>query len=84
VRDGEDGYLFPPGDARALAERLLALSKDPSVLAAMRERLSGRAHKSLAENAAEYEALYSELLGSVRGPDLRPACPRTEKIGEIK
>lgn len=84
VRDGEDGYLFPPGDGKALAERLLALSKDPSVLAAMRERLSERAHKSLAENAAEYEALYSELLGSVRGPDLRPACPRTEKTGEIK
>jgi glycosyltransferase involved in cell wall biosynthesis len=35
VRDGETGYLVPPGDARALAERIGELLGD----AALRARL---------------------------------------------
>ena len=87
VRDGEDGYLFPPGDALALAGRLRALAKDPSPLEGMRARLLARAHKSLAENAAEYDGLYQELLGAgQRGQDayLLPSGPRTEKLTEVR
>ncbi|MGE5357850.1 MAG: glycosyltransferase family 4 protein [Bacteroidales bacterium] len=29
VRDGVDGLLFPPGDARALADALVSLARDP-------------------------------------------------------
>ena len=35
VRDGETGYLVPPGDAAALAERIGALLEDPAARARM-------------------------------------------------
>jgi GT2 family glycosyltransferase/glycosyltransferase involved in cell wall biosynthesis/2-polyprenyl-3-methyl-5-hydroxy-6-metoxy-1,4-benzoquinol methylase len=83
VRDGVDGYLVPPGDAAALAERLRALAKDPAPLEAMRARLSGRATKSLAENAAEYAGLYRELLGAAgrkQAAALIPSVSRAEAL----
>jgi glycosyltransferase involved in cell wall biosynthesis len=84
--DGEDGYLFPPGDAPALAERLRALAKDPSPLDAMRARLLSRRTKSLAENAAEYDGLYQELLSAAsrrQESSLRPSGPRATEIGSL-
>ena len=44
VRHGVTGYLVPHGDARALADRMLALAGDPALV----ERL-GRAARSFAE-----------------------------------
>lgn len=35
ITDGENGYLFGPGDARALAARIEALATDPALLARM-------------------------------------------------
>ena len=35
VRDGETGYLAPPGDAAALSERIGALIGDPAARARM-------------------------------------------------
>lgn len=44
VRDGETGYLVPHGDWKTLADRMLALAADPSLV----ERL-GRAARTFAE-----------------------------------
>ena len=43
VRDGENGLVFPPGDARALAERLAELLADP----ARRDALGTRARATV-------------------------------------
>ena len=72
VRDGETGYLVPPGDAAALAERLGALLGDE----ALRKRIgaAGRAWtlemftwEKVAERVLE---CYERALGGERG--LRP------------
>lgn len=44
IEDGEDGILFPPGDAEALAERIRELRRD----AALRMRLGARAREKAA------------------------------------
>jgi len=44
VRDGVTGYLVPHGDVQALADRMLALAADPSLV----DRL-GRAARTFAE-----------------------------------
>jgi L-malate glycosyltransferase len=65
VRDGETGYLVPPGDEARLAERLSALVADPE----LRARL-GAAGRALAtrcydwnENAQIMAELYAGLVG---------------------
>jgi glycosyltransferase involved in cell wall biosynthesis len=35
ITDGETGFLFPPGDAAALRERVCYLAERPSLIAAM-------------------------------------------------
>lgn len=48
VQDGENGFLFPPGDVGALRERLLRIVQDPDLVARLSARtrppLSIRAH----------------------------------------
>jgi glycosyltransferase involved in cell wall biosynthesis len=44
VRDGETGFLVPHGDARALADRMLALAADPALVSRL-----GRAARTFAE-----------------------------------
>ena len=62
VTDGETGLLLPPGNAEALARRLLEVIDDP----ALRERL-GAASAGLAERfgasaaVARLEELYATL-----------------------
>jgi len=58
VRDGETGYLAPPGDARALAERIGALLGD----AALRERL-GAAGRAWALEMFTWERVVERVLG---------------------
>jgi glycosyltransferase involved in cell wall biosynthesis len=43
VRDDEFGWLFPPGDAPALARQLLTLAKDPDLRAKLGRRARARA-----------------------------------------
>jgi glycosyltransferase involved in cell wall biosynthesis len=71
VRDGEDGLLVPPGDAEALAERIIQLLGDPARRQAMgragclrveREFLASRVTKRV-------EDLYSFMLND---PDRAP------------
>ncbi len=62
-RDGETGFLVPPGDTQVLTNRLLQLAKDP----ALRETLGRRGqtfvreHFSAARMVDELHALYLRL-----------------------
>jgi len=63
VRDGENGFLVPPGAPAALARRLVDLLADP----ALRRRMGERGREiverefSLAQMRFSYDALYQEL-----------------------
>jgi glycosyltransferase involved in cell wall biosynthesis len=64
VADGETGYLVPPGDANALADRLLALLRDEAIRARM-----GRAGRERMRDAFSFEAqaaAYVRLFESLR------------------
>lgn len=72
ITDGEDGVLVPPGDARALADALERLWREPASAAAMARR--GRC-KALAQFSRErmtqrYEELFLSLL-TRGGPERR-------------
>ncbi len=66
VRDGETGYLVPPNDPDALAERLAHLFKHPKLLAVFRRQAIRRANdlftweKVGAAVAALYEGVLAE------------------------
>ncbi|GEM_PF-2091306 len=64
IVEGETGFLFPSGDAGALAERLKELSRDRGALGRVRAELAGRRCKTIERNGEEYAAVYSELLGA--------------------
>ena len=65
MRDGENGFLVPPGAPAALARRLLELLDDAPLRARMGAR--GRAiverEFSLEQMRASYDALYEDLTG---------------------
>lgn len=63
VRDGENGLLVPPGDARALAEALDRLAGDGELRARMGRRALEvqRAEFSMDRFRAEYAAFYRSL-----------------------
>ncbi len=60
VHDGENGYLFPPGDSAAAADRIeRVLRLDPEVRAAMqRAALDTVKPHSLEHTLDVFEALY--------------------------
>jgi glycosyltransferase involved in cell wall biosynthesis len=60
IRDGETGYLVPPRDAAALAERAIALLNNAALRQAMGER--GAAHVREHFSAARYAAAISDLV----------------------
>ena len=57
ITTGEQGWLFPDGDDRALAELLLHAAKDTQVLAAMRQ-----ASRTCAEQRADWRKNFQKLL----------------------
>jgi glycosyltransferase involved in cell wall biosynthesis len=59
------GWLFPPGDAGALAERLRAVALGPEQIGRMRGGLPRV--RTIAEECDTLDALYASLLG-VRAP----------------
>jgi glycosyltransferase involved in cell wall biosynthesis len=78
VRDGQTGYLVEPGDAAALAERLLLLLRNPQQAAAM--GAAGRQHvlehASIEAMVRGYEALIGEIYASKADRPLgAAACP---------
>ena len=61
VRDGVNGYLVPPGDAAALAERIGALAADGKLRARM-----GKAGRSLAESEFSQDRVLERTLAVYR------------------
>jgi glycosyltransferase involved in cell wall biosynthesis len=45
VRDGENGFVIPAGDAAALARRMRQLAREPGLLAGMRETVAAERHR---------------------------------------
>lgn len=78
VRDGVDGYLVPPGDAEALADRMQTLARDPEEAASM-----GLAGRSKIEAEFNPEIHYRRVLNVYRrvlSPhDLPPASEPTHE-----
>lgn len=62
IVDGENGELFRPGDAADLRRRLERLASEPERLGRYRKAI--RKPKSMADNAAEFEAIYRQLTGA--------------------
>jgi len=78
IRDGDNGFLVPPGDPDALAEKLVALLSAPELAREMGARGRRRVESGLSlERMAEgHGALYRRALGSaplLREQRLRPA-----------
>jgi glycosyltransferase involved in cell wall biosynthesis len=66
VTEGENGYLVPPGDPRALATRLIELLGDPARRAEMGNRGREKVARefSFAQQSAGYEALFDEVVAA--------------------
>ncbi len=68
VRDGEEGYVVPPGDAAALCQRLQDFEADPTAA----EVMGHKAKKRIAEDfhirdtIAQTEALFERLIRDIR------------------
>jgi glycosyltransferase involved in cell wall biosynthesis len=64
LAEGETGWLTPPGDAAALAQRLRALLAGPDQARAVgaRAREWARAHFSLSRHVAEMSAIYEGVV----------------------
>lgn len=53
LQDGENGYLVPPGDTEAMAQRMVVLMHDP----ALRERMGESAKESVRRRFSEAEVM---------------------------
>jgi len=64
IEDGSTGFLVPPGDAAALAERVVLLLKDPGLARAMGERGRQRVEGgfNMDRMADRFLGLYRDLL----------------------
>jgi len=71
VRDGENGRLFPPGDAAALAAILEEAGSNPEIIASWRAGI--RPPRTIEDDASCLEALYGELRSGLKShPGERP------------
>jgi GT2 family glycosyltransferase/glycosyltransferase involved in cell wall biosynthesis len=66
IRDGENGFLYEPGDAHALQALLRRLDQARERLDCVREELKQHPPKHLGQMLSEYQALYLELAGPLR------------------
>ena len=63
VEDGRNGYLFPPGDAEALAQKMTDMLMHPEHWPAMGEASRQVAmHHDLAKSIAAYQQIYRQVL----------------------
>ncbi|HEX7004433.1 MAG TPA: glycosyltransferase [Trueperaceae bacterium] len=64
VVDGETGFLVPPRNPEAIAERLAVMLREPKILARMRERALARAGEYTWQRVTDLlEDVYEEALG---------------------
>lgn len=70
VRDGETGFVVPPGDVEGLSSAILALIRDPD----LRQRLgsAGRRRYSIDYSYSLWESRMRQLHEEVLGASLRP------------
>ncbi|MGC8839709.1 MAG: glycosyltransferase, partial [Anaerolineae bacterium] len=84
VADGETGFVVPPGDPEALAERISRLLKDEALRhrmgAAARERALARWWPPRV--AEQYRALYWEVAEGRTSPHLPTLFPSPARRGE--
>jgi glycosyltransferase involved in cell wall biosynthesis len=67
VRDGETGFVVPPDDTAALADRLAVLLRDPALRARMAAAAPGRASAFDADRlVSDLDRLYRDALGDGR------------------
>lgn len=68
VRDGETGYLVPPNDPDALADRMAQLYQNPRLMAVLRRQAIRRAGDLFTwqKVASGMAALYEDVLDAVR------------------
>ncbi|GIW06776.1 MAG: hypothetical protein KatS3mg060_1581 [Dehalococcoidia bacterium] len=66
VQNGQNGLLTPPGDARALADALAALLRDP-----VRRQMLGRAARRAVEERLNWDAVALELAAILDGASRR-------------
>jgi len=63
VKEGENGFLFPPGDAEALADLLVTLLSNPAAAARMAEASRDIAERHRIDlTLAAFESVYEGLL----------------------
>ena len=75
VRDGETGFLVPPSDPDALAERLAALFDDATLRARLGHNAVRRAQNQFTWQsvAGKISSLYEEILATAPSPHLATA-----------
>src|SRR5438445_8167282 len=76
IRDGENGRLVPPGDAKALADAILALLGDPE-----RARAMARAGQALIQERYSIDATMTRTTAVYRA--LLDAGPRRRRQGMV-
>ncbi len=65
IADGDGGFVFGVGEREAMAQRIVALLRDPAELARQKQRARQRAATFAAPRIVDrYEALYRRVLGA--------------------
>lgn len=69
IEDGVTGFLIPPGDPTALAERVVCLLKEPSLAWVMGQRGRQKVEREFAieRMVGQFQGLYRDLLREKRG-----------------
>lgn len=81
VRDGETGYLVPPKNPDAIAERIAHLYQHPELLSRFRQQAIRRANELFTwQNVtAAIADLYEDVL-SIQNPGVSASLPRTHLV----
>jgi glycosyltransferase involved in cell wall biosynthesis len=60
LKDGENGFLFPPGDAKRLAQKMSLFVSNPGLVAQMQQKIPPQ--KTYQEHISEMAALYERMI----------------------
>jgi glycosyltransferase involved in cell wall biosynthesis len=85
VRDGVDGLVFPGSNPAALAEKLLALARDPALFQKLQSAGQRRAISfSLDGSIRKIESLAGDLIESSRAPTVEQAAVAEVEIAALQ